>query len=92
STSSLARPRDTWEECVAYVVAEMEECARRLPDAHTSAYMGCPTKGAALAVISRLRLYAARDLFNGNSLYRRVVNPDGEQLFPEAYDAQKWVA
>ncbi len=92
STSSLARPRDTWEECVAYVVAEMEECARRLPDAHTSAYMGCPTKGASLAVISRLRLYAARDLFNGNSLYRRVVNPDGEQLFPEAYDAQKWVA
>ena len=91
STTALERPRDTWEACVDYVVSEMAWCAQRLPATHNSAYMGLPTSGAALAVISRLRLYAARDLFNGNTLYRTVRNPDGIQLFPQDKDPQKWV-
>ena len=91
STAALARPRNTWEECVDYVVSEMEYCAARLPETHNDTYMGLPTKGAALAVISRLKLYSARDLFNGNSLYRSVANPDGTALFPREFSAQKWV-
>lgn len=91
TTAQLARPRDTWEDCVDYVVQEMEWCSTHLPESHNSAYMGLPTSGAALAVISRLKLYSARDLFNGNSLYRQVRNPDGTQLFPEQYEAKKWV-
>lgn len=91
SATELQRPRNTWDECVDYVVSEMEYCAARLPDSHNSTYMGCPTSGTALAVISRLKLYSARDLFNGNTLYRSVRNPDGTQLFPQDYDAQKWV-
>ena len=90
--SDLTRPRNTWEECVDYVVSEMEYCAARLPESHNSSYMGLPTKGAALGVISRLKLYSARDLFNGNALYRGVVNPDRTPLFPREFDAQKWVA
>lgn len=70
----------------------MEWCAARLTDSYNSSYMGLPTRGAALAVISRLKLYSARPLFNGNSLYRRVLNPDGTPLFPESADPQKWVA
>ncbi len=89
--AELERPRNTWDECVEYVVSEMEWCSTRLPQSHTSSYMGLPTSGAAKAVISRLRLYSARDLFNGNSLYRSVRNPDGTQLFPQTYDEQKWV-
>ena len=89
--SSLERPRNTWDECVNYVVSEMEWCATRLPQSHTSSYMGLPTSGAAKAVISRVLLYSARDLFNGNTLYRSVRNPDGTQLFPQTYDAEKWV-
>ncbi len=91
SATELARPRNTWEECVNYVVSEMEWCAARLTDTYNSSYMGLPTRGAALAVISRLKLYSARPLFNGNSLYRRVLNPDGTPLFPESADPQKWV-
>lgn len=91
SAEELARPRNTWEECVDYVVSEMEYCASRLPDSHNATYMGCPTSGTALAVISRLKLYSARDLFNGNTTYRTVRNPDGTQLFPQEFDAQKWV-
>lgn len=91
STESLARPRNTWDECVKYVVDEMEWCAQRLPDKHTTGNMGLPTQGAALSVISRLKLYSARDLFNGNSLYRSLRNEDGTQLFPKDKDPQKWV-
>ena len=91
SIADLARPRNTWKECVDYVISEMEYCASRLPSSHNVSNYGLPTSGAALAVISRLKLYSARDLFNGNSLYRSVVNPDGTPLFPTAFDAQKWV-
>ena len=89
--AQLARPRNTWEECVDYVVSEMEWCAARLPDRHNSTYMGLPTRGTALAVIARLKLYSASPLFNGNNLYRTVTNPDGTPLFPRDFNAHKWV-
>ena len=91
STLDLQRPRNTWEECVNYVVKEMTYCAENLPATMTSANYGLPTRGAALAVISRLLLYSARPLFNGNPIYRTVVNPDGTKLFPVNSDPQKWV-
>ena len=89
--ADLARPRSTWDECVDYVVSEMKYCADNLSDSYNNTYMGLPTKGAALAVISRLTLYSARPLFNGNALYRPVVNPDGTPLFSVNFDAQKWL-
>lgn len=50
-------------------------------------------------MISRLLLYSARDLFNGNTLYSGVKNPvtadfpelSGVNLFPQTYDANKWL-
>ena len=59
---------------------------------------GLPTEGAALAVISRLKLYSARDLYNGNSLYNTVKNPttpdfpelSDQYLFPQTYSNEKW--
>ncbi len=101
STEELYRPRNTWEECVDYVVSEMTECANS--DAVQSEYStteyGLATKGTCQAVISRLLLYSARDLFNGNTLYRDVKNPEtadfpelsGVNLFPQTYDANKWL-
>ena len=101
STEALYRPRNTWEQCVDYVVSEMTACANA--DAVASQYnateMGLATKGTCQAVISRLLLYSARDLFNGNTLYRDVRNPQtadfpdlsGVNLFPQTYDANKWL-
>lgn len=91
STQDLQRPRNTWDECVNYVVSEMTYCAENLPATLTSANYGLPTRGAALAVISRLQLYSARPLFNGASMYRTVRNPDGTNLFPVEEDPQKWL-
>lgn len=101
STEELYRPRNTWEQCVDYVVSEMTACANA--DAVQTQYSpteyGLATKGTCLAVISRLLLYSARDLFNGNTLYREVRNPQtdrfpelsGVNLFPQTYDANKWL-
>ena len=90
STEELYRPRNTWDECVKYVVDEMTLCADNLPEIQEDEYLGIPTRGAAQAVISRLLLYNARPLFNGNIYYRGLRNPDNTPIFPAEYDAQKW--
>lgn len=101
STEQLYRPRSTWEECVNYVVSEMEACANdpAMAENYSDAEKGLATKGACQAVIARLKLYSARDLFNGNTLYSSVKNPvaenypelSGVHLFPQSYDANKWL-
>lgn len=91
SMGNLQRPRNTWEECVEYVCTEMEETAKDLPLAPESNNdYGMPTKGVCHAVIGRLKLYAARPLFNGNDLYKGVKNPDGTNLFPVNYNKELW--
>ncbi len=101
STESLYRPRNTWEQCVDYVVSEMTECANSnaIQSSYEELEYGLATKGTCQAVISRLLLYSARDLFNGNTLYRNVKNPttsefpdlSDAELFPQQYDASKWL-
>lgn len=94
STEELYRQRNSWDECVNYVVAELNECIKNpaIKDSWESdSEKGLATKGACRAIISRLSLYSARDLFNGNKLYASLVNPDGTHLFPQTYDANKWL-
>lgn len=103
TTESLYRPRNTWEQCVDYVVSEMTACAEYFNERGKRTWVsddekGFPTAGAALAVISRLKLYSARNLFNGNTLYATVKNPvaadfpelSGVDLFPQTYSNDKW--
>ena len=101
STEDLYRPRNTWDQCVDYVVSEMTQCAESgvilqqsdLP----AAKWGLATIGTCHAVISRLLLYSARPLFNGNELYKNMKNPatadfpelSGVNLFPD-FNADKW--
>ena len=77
STEDLYRPRNTWDECVNYVVSEMEACINdpAMAENYSDAEKGLATKGACQALIARLKLYSARDLFNGNKLYSSVINP-----------------
>jgi hypothetical protein len=105
STEALYRPRNTWDQCVDYVVSEMNECInsgvikKQSDYAKVETKWGLATQGTCKAVISRLLLYSARDLFNGNTLYRNVKNPvtsdfpdlSGVELFPQVYDANKWL-
>ena len=88
------RERDSWEECINYVTDELYETSKGLPDVWTgeTANYGRATKGAALAIRSRMLLYSARKLFNGNDLYKNVIDKSGNPLFPAVYDEKKWEA
>lgn len=92
SQAQLSTPRNSWEECMTYVIGEMTALAAdgMLPLSQPSTQYGRPTKGAALAAISRLTLYAARPLFNGNPLYTSIANKDGKRLFTQGYDINRW--
>lgn len=56
--------RNSFEECVNFIVDECDQVAKVLPDVQEDAYLGRATKGAALALKSRILLYAASDLYN----------------------------
>jgi hypothetical protein len=60
-------PRNTFEECINFIVSECDKAADLLPVANTGANYGRATKGAALALKSRTLLYAASDLYHSSS-------------------------
>lgn len=85
------RDRDPWDDCVHWVVSELDAAASDLPPAQTSTqWWGRATRGAAMAVKARLLLYSARPLFNGNTLYNNIKNRDGLALFSQSKDMGKW--
>lgn len=91
--AQLERERNTWEECVNYVEAELNACAASddMPlQYRNDNEKGLATKGACYAIISRMKLYSARPLFNGNTMYSSIKNSKGEHLFPQIFSADKW--
>jgi starch-binding outer membrane protein, SusD/RagB family len=94
-TDDLLVGRNTYEQCVDFIVSDLDEAADLLPlPADTEA--GRANKGAALALKSRVLLYAASPLHNpGNDLQKweaasdaalDVINQAGEfgyDLYPD---------
>lgn len=60
----FAIPRNTYEECINFIADECDKAAELLPAVNTGDNNGRATKGAALALKSRVLLYAASDLHN----------------------------
>lgn len=56
--------RNSFEDCIKFVVSDCEKAAELLPSRHTGSNNGRATKGAAMALKSRILLYAASDLHN----------------------------
>ena len=90
-STELAFERNTWDECMEWITVELTETAAQLPINYdmVASELGKPTKAAALSILARMKLYSARELFNGNELYAGVTNSAGVRLFPE-YNQQKW--
>lgn len=87
--------RSTYDECVDYICSEFEAAAEGLDDEQPVDLFGRPTKGAALALVARLRLQAASPLFNGGSAARRYFGnfkrkSDGVHYVSQEYDERKW--
>ncbi len=85
--------RQPLEDVVNFIVEECERAAALLPMRHQNNTMvGRATQAAAVALKSRVLLYAASPLYNQNvpAAFKELQNGDGTSLFPQDYDPQKW--
>jgi starch-binding outer membrane protein, SusD/RagB family len=90
-------PRNSWKECVDYILAEFDEVREMVPEKHVTAagaedatQTGRINKLVIDAVKSQVLLFDASPLYNGNPDYANFKNADGKQLMNTSYDAGKW--
>lgn len=89
------RPRATYDETMDYTCGEFEKAAMLLPREVSILDFGRPAKGAAYALIARLRLIHASPLFNGGPVassyfgnWRRKT--DNVHYVSQQYNEAKW--
>jgi hypothetical protein len=89
--TNLQIPRNSIDECVGYIAAELTTAASVLPaKPGTAQDYGRITKGVALAFRANALMYAASPLYNGNAELGNMKNKDGKQLISQSYDVNKW--
>lgn len=69
-------PRNTLAESIQYIVEECDAAASLLPLTHEARNIGRATKGAALALKSRMLLYGASELYNNSSWASSYAKPE----------------
>ncbi len=69
--------RTPYDECVDWIAERFDDVALRLPANRSNRLMGLATSVAAKAIKSRMLLYAASPLYNGNSMYADFKIPMG---------------
>lgn len=83
-----------YDDCVKWIADRFDEVAVELEATSGvtgSDAMGRATHVVAKAIKSRMLLYAASPLFNGNSeYYSEFTNNDGEHLISQTADKEKW--
>ena len=92
------QPRNTWTECIDYVLSEMDAAKEMVPERHIVAATGADdltqtgriTRLIIEAVQSQITLYDASPLFNGDAAMASFRNKDGKALMNTTYDAAKW--
>jgi len=92
--ANVSFERASYDDCVEYICANMQKAAKYLPSDRSISYPFLPTKGSALAVIARMRLYSASPLFNGGtgsideiSSWKRT---DGKPFISQTPDPKRW--
>lgn len=90
-SEAIRTKRNTWDECVDYVVQLLDEAAPDLPVIinNRTEDLGRVTKPIALSLKAKILVTSASPQFNGNSYYADFRNKDGEALFGTA-DPAKW--
>lgn len=83
ATEEINVPRDSYATCVDYLVNELDKIAPDLAEPYEDRDYGRVTKGACLALKSRILLYAASPLFNGG-------NPGNALVSYSSYDPARW--
>lgn len=70
----IAANRNTFEECVNYIVSECDSAASVLPVRQQGIEYGRAGAGSCLALKARVLLYAASPLFNGNNSFNSSLS------------------
>lgn len=86
-TDHIPAKRNTYADCINYIVSECDAAAQDLPLTQSGVTYGRATKGACLALKSRVLLYAASPLFNGKTI--GSGNTAALVGYP-TYDKQRW--
>lgn len=83
--------RDTWDECVNYIVQLLDEAAPDLPAVIYARIedLGRLTQTIALSLKAKVLVTSASPQFNGNPYYEEFKNKDGGHLFG-GKDDNKW--
>ena len=85
-------PRNSYQECVEFIVRELDEAAEMLPETRPDAEFGRATKLSALAVKSRTLLYAASRLHDpGTAPNGPLYDYNKASKWQDAADAAKQV-
>jgi hypothetical protein len=89
---SMTLERATYDEVIDYICKNMELAWEFINDSReASSEMDMPTKGAALATMSRILLYAASPWYNGNTFYNDWIRKSDETHFiSQDHDNNKW--
>jgi hypothetical protein len=90
--SELMVERNTWDECSDYVSGLLKEAIRLLPSQYMDdGEIGKPLKTSAMAVLSRLSLYTASPLFNGENIeFSGFRNNAGKPYLNPEKNPEKW--
>lgn len=89
--SELMVGQSKFDDIVDYCDKQMLEAANALPATYADpSKYGRITKVMALTVRARMLLFAASPLVNGNSWYNNYKNKNGELIFNQSYDPNKW--
>ncbi|MBE6236914.1 MAG: RagB/SusD family nutrient uptake outer membrane protein [Bacteroidales bacterium] len=81
--------RASFDEIVEFIVDDCEKAIEVLPARREFNYYGRATAAAAYALRSRVLLYAASPLYNGNPAYTSLKSKSGKPLFSD-YSKEKW--
>lgn len=89
------KSRSTYDEAIEYICSEFEEAAKYMPTTLPILNFGRPTKGAAYALVARLRLMHASPLFNGGQAARSYFGnwtrkSDGAFYVSQTPDEKRW--
>lgn len=87
-TDDFALPRSSFDATVKYIIGELDACAA-LPVTTRTEDFGRPTKGAAMGLKSKVLLFAASPLFNGQNPGAGANKP---LIGYENEDANRWKA
>lgn len=90
TVESTSYERSSYDDCVEYICANLEQAVKLLPRDRGIAYQYMPTRGAAMALMARIRLYAASPLYNGNTYYADWTRSDGTHFISQVADNDKW--